>query len=57
MDGTRRKPARGGGALLALAIMIGAAAGLYVRQPALGMVAGLAIGLVLLALVWLLDRR
>lgn len=57
MDGSNRKTARGGGLLLALAILIGAAIGLYMRQPTIGLFAGLGTGLVLLVLTWLLDRR
>ena len=44
-----------GGCLLALAILVGAAAGFVWRQPSIGMLAGLGAGLVLLALVWLID--
>ncbi|HKR23801.1 MAG TPA: hypothetical protein VJS15_00945 [Allosphingosinicella sp.] len=44
-----------GGCLLALAILAGAAVGLVWRQPSIGMLAGLGAGLVLLALVWLID--
>jgi hypothetical protein len=57
MVGSKQKPARGGGALLALAILVGAVAGLYSRQPMIGLVAGLGAGLALLLLMWLLDRR
>ncbi len=45
-----------GGCLLALAILAGAIAGVVYRQPSLGLLAGLGAGLVLIALVWLLDR-
>jgi len=46
-----------GGCLLFLSIMIGVAVGVLLRQPSIGFLAGLGIGLALLALVWLRDRR
>jgi len=52
-----RKFTRAGGALLAAAILVGAVAGVILRQPSLGIVAGFGVGLVLLVAVWLLDRR
>jgi hypothetical protein len=48
---------RSGGVLLAASILIGAVAGVYMRQPSIGFLAGLGVGLVLLAGVWLIDRR
>ena len=48
---------RAGGALLAAAILIGVIAGVLLRQPSIGFLAGLGAGIALLALVWLLDRR
>ena len=48
---------RAGGALLAFAILAGVAAGVLEGQPSIGFLAGLGIGLVLLALVWLWERR
>ncbi|MGQ0590121.1 MAG: hypothetical protein ACT4N8_11430 [Sphingosinicella sp.] len=57
MDGPPRKPMRSGGALLALAILAGVVGGALLRQPSLGFLIGLGVGLVLLGLVWLADRR
>ncbi len=57
MSDERSRSSRGGGILVAIAVVIGAVAGLALRQPQIGMMAGLATGLVLAALVWLLDRR
>jgi hypothetical protein len=48
---------RSGGILLALAIVTGAVVGTLKLQPSIGFLAGLGAGLVLLALVWLIDRR
>ena len=48
---------RAGGALLAGSILVGALIGVFAGQPSIGFLAGLALGLVLLAGVWLLDRR
>ena len=52
-----RKDARSGGVLLALSIVAGAVGGVIGGQPSVGLVAGLAVGLLLLAGVWLIDRR
>lgn len=57
MTDERPKAARAGGILIALAVIIGTVAGLALRQPSIGMVAGFGTGLVLAILVWLLDRR
>ena len=48
---------RAGGALLALSIVAGALIGVFLGQPSIGFLAGAGIGLVLLALVWLADRK
>jgi hypothetical protein len=48
---------RAGGALLALSIVAGAVTGVFLGQPSIGFLAGTGIGLVLLGLVWLADRR
>ena len=41
-----RNISRAGGALLAAAIVLGVVIGVVLRQPSIGMVAGLAVGLV-----------
>lgn len=51
------RPARSGGFLLALAIFAGVAAGLWLGQPSIGFLAGLGIGLLLLGIVWWVDRE
>lgn len=48
---------RSGGILLALSILAGATIGILNRQPSIGFLAGLGVGLALLTLVWLLDRK
>lgn len=48
---------RAGGALLAASILIGVLAGAFAGQPSIGFLAGLGIGLLLLAAVWLRERR
>lgn len=48
---------RAGGALLAASILAGVVAGAFAGEPSVGFVAGLAVGLLLLGLVWLADRR
>ncbi|HEX8643000.1 MAG TPA: hypothetical protein VF702_03705 [Allosphingosinicella sp.] len=51
------RSAQAGGCLLAFALLTGVAAGLYAREPSIGFLAGAGIGLLLLVLVWLVDRR
>jgi hypothetical protein len=48
---------KGGGFILALSILAGAVAGVILRQPSIGLVVGLGVGVVLAVLVWVLDRR
>lgn len=48
---------RAGGALLAFAILAGVAAGVIEGEPSIGFIAGLGIGLLLLAVVWVWERR
>ncbi len=48
---------RGGGVLIALGAMIGPVIGLYTGQPSIGLLAGVAIGAALAAVIWLRDRR
>jgi hypothetical protein len=57
MAGPRPKAPRAGGALFAAAILLGVAAGAAAGESSIGFVAGLAVGLFLVLLVWLLDRR
>ncbi len=55
MEKNRRFPLAGG-ALLALSLVGGAVGGTMMGQPSIGFLAGLGVGLALLALIWLLDR-
>jgi hypothetical protein len=52
-----RKAPRAGGVLLALSLLAGALIGIFAGQPSIGFLAGAGTGLLLLTLVWLLDRR
>ena len=52
-----RKEPRSGGVLLALAIVAGAVGGAMGGQASIGVLTGVAAGLVMLGLVWLIDRR
>lgn len=52
-----RKAPRAGGALLAFSVLAGTIAGVVLHEPSIGFLAGLGAGLLLLALVWLIDRR
>jgi hypothetical protein len=47
---------RAGGCLLTLAILAGTVIGTVYHQQSIGFLAGLGVGLVLLVLVWLIDR-
>lgn len=52
-----RKEARSGGVLLALAIVAGAVGGAMAGEASIGVLAGAGAGLIMLGLVWLVDRR
>jgi hypothetical protein len=53
----RKKNAQAGGALLAISIVAGAVGGAIGGQASVGVLAGFAVGMILLAAVWLVDRR
>jgi len=46
-----------GGFILALSILVGAIVGAVLPQSSIGFLAGLATGVALALLIWLLDRR
>ena len=48
---------KAGGALLALGIIAGVMIGGLMGEPSIGFLAGLGVGMVIVALVWLIDRR
>ena len=48
---------KAGGFILAIALIVGVFVGMTTGQASIGFVAGLAVGLAGLGLVWLLDRR
>ena len=48
---------RAGGFLLAMSILLGPVIGSMFGEPSLGFLSGLGIGLLLLLIVWLSDRR
>lgn len=50
------RASRAGGCLLAASLITGPIVGMAYRQPSVGFLAGLGVGLVLAGLVWLLDR-
>jgi hypothetical protein len=57
MTDTGSKRPRAGGALLAIAIVLGTLIGAVLRQTSIGFLAGTGLGLMLLGLIWLGDRR
>lgn len=48
---------KSGGVLLALAIVVGVIGGGLLGQPSIGFLVGLAVGVLLVALVWFTDRN
>jgi hypothetical protein len=57
MKGTGSRRPRAGGSLLAIAIMLGTLTGAFLGQTTIGFLAGTGLGLMLLGLIWLGDRR
>ncbi len=55
MPGPSRSPAAGG-ALIAIAILVGTALGLTRGEPSLGFLIGLALGVALAVAIWLRGR-
>lgn len=53
----QRTGARAGGAIIALAILIGAFAGIFVGEASAGFLVGAAAGVAAAAALWLRDRR
>lgn len=52
-----KRPATGAGAIIALAIMVGAVGGGLKGQPSAGLLAGAAVGAVIALLLWWRDTR
>lgn len=48
---------RAGGAIIAIAVMAGAAIGGVLHQPSIGILAGIGIGILTAVAIWLIDRR
>ncbi len=48
---------RAGGVFIALGLLFGAVIGVVVRQPSIGMVAGLGVGVAIALVLWLRDKR
>ena len=51
-----RKNLQSGGSLLAFAVVAGAVGGVMAGEASIGILAGFAVGLLLLLAVWLVDR-
>ena len=54
---TPTRTPKAGGFLLALSILGGVLIGSFLGQPTIGFLAGTGLGLLLLLLVWVVDRR
>ena len=46
-----------GGFLLCVSLLAGALIGVFLGQPSIGFLVGAGIGIALLLLIWLLDRK
>jgi hypothetical protein len=57
MTETGSKRPRAGGSLLAIAILLGTLIGAILGQPSIGFLAGTGLGVILLGLIWLGERR
>ncbi len=54
---SRPGPKLGGGIFIAVSLLIGVVVGIAMRQPSIGLLAGLGVGIVLAGLVALVGRR
>ncbi|WP_284734539.1 hypothetical protein [Sphingosinicella terrae] len=57
MTASPKRTPMAGGALLAASILLGPVVGAFFGQPSIGLLVGFGVGLVLLLVVWLVDRR
>ncbi len=57
MDSHEKQGSKAGGSLLAVSIIAGVIGGTISGQPSIGFLIGLGAGLLMLAAVWLSDRR
>lgn len=55
--GPRRSGTMAGGVFFAVGLIGGVVVGTLYGQPSIGMIVGAGVGLLLIGLVWLLDRR
>ena len=52
----KRKNVTGAGAIIALLIMVGTIGGGLMGQPSIGLLAGVALGVLIAVLLWLRER-
>ena len=57
MDDSGKQRPRGGGAIIAGAIIAGVVTGILAGQPSIGFLAGAALGILAAILLYLRDRR
>jgi hypothetical protein len=52
-----KQNALGGGIFIAIGMLGGAIIGVFMGEPSIGMVAGLATGIAIAGLIWIIDRK
>ncbi len=52
-----KQNALGGGIFIAIGLLGGAIIGVFMGEPSIGMVVGLAAGIAAAGLVWIIDRK
>ena len=57
MNKPNRRTSRAGGSILALSILAGTVIGVFARESSIGFLAGAALGLAILGVIWWIDRR
>ncbi len=52
-----KRPANAGGFIIAAAVIVGTGVGVAQRQPSVGFLVGLVVGVAVAVALWLMDRR
>jgi hypothetical protein len=51
------QPRLAGGIFIALGLLFGAIAGIALDQPSAGMLTGMAVGIAIALIIWVIDRK